>query len=331
MTAELTAQLDRVAQEQADQGVRLLAVASRQLPPRPRSRPLRPADEHALVLVGFVALRDRPRAEAAAALARLADLGIDTKVITGDVPRVAAAVCAELGFDPGRIATGAQVEACDQAQLAQLVRSTRVFARTAPAQKARIVAALQDAGRVTGFLGDGVNDAPALRAADVALALSGGADLARECADVVLGPAGLAGLPDAVAAGRRAVANTAKYLKITISSNAGNALSMLLAALLLPFLPMLPLQILVQNLAFDLAQLALGGDRVEPAAAARPRDLALRDLCRFTILFAPLNTLADLATFRALGATLGPLGVGAQAAFHAGWFIENLLTQVRSR
>ena len=315
-----------LAEAHAARYERLLAVAIRPLHGRPRTRPLSLADEQRLTLVGFVVLRDRPRAEARGVLSRLADAGIETKVVTGDVPEVVAAVCAELGLDAGRIVTGADIDACDTDGLRRLVSSTRVFAQVNPAHKARIVAALRDAGRVIGFLGDGVNDAPALRAADVALSLPDAADLARECADVVLGPGGLHTLPDAIAAGRLAAVNTAKYLKITLSSNAGNALSTLAAAVVLPFLPMLPLQIVVQNLAFDLAQLALTTDRADPPAAARPRRFDRCDLVRFTLLFAPLGTLADLATFHVLAAH-GVAGSGGQALFRAGWFAENLLTQ----
>ncbi|HEV2346673.1 MAG TPA: magnesium-translocating P-type ATPase [Actinocrinis sp.] len=315
-----------LAEAHATRYERLLAVAIRPLHGRPRTRPLRPADERRLTLAGFVVLRDRPRAEARGVLSRLADAGVETKVVTGDIPEVVAAVCAELGLGAGRIVTGADIDACDAAELRRLVSGARVFAQATPAHKALIVGALRDAGRATGFLGDGVNDAPALRAADVGLSLPEAADVARECADVVLGPGGLHALPDVITAGRGAAVNTAKYLKITLSSNAGNVLSTLAAALVLPFLPMLPLQILVQNLAFDLAQLALTTDRTDPAAAARPRRFDRHDLVRFTLLFAPLGTLADLATFHAL-APHGAAGPGAQALFRAGWFAENLLTQ----
>jgi Mg2+-importing ATPase len=313
--------------------LRLLAVAVRELSARARSKPLRPEEEQGLTLVGFVALRDRPKAAAAPALARLSELGVEVKVVTGDAPSVAAAVCADVGAAAGRIVTGSQIDACDDDRLRALVLETSVFARTTPAQKVRVVAALRAAGRVTGFLGDGVNDAPALRAADVGIAVRDGSDLAVECADVVLGEKDLAGLADAVAQCRRAGANAVKYLKITISANLGNALSLLLAALLLPFLPMLPFQVLVQNLCFDLSQLALSVDRVSARETARPRAFAVSDLVLFALLLAPANTLADVVTFQALGSTLGVgagaagVSAGVKAAMYAGWFAENLLTQ----
>jgi Mg2+-importing ATPase len=315
---------------------RLLAIAVRELSGRSRGKPLRPADEQGLAFVGFVALCDRPKKAAAPALARLSELGVEVKVVTGDAPSVAAAVCAAVGVDAARMVTGAQIDACDDEQLRALAVETSVFARTTPAQKAKVVAALRDAGRVTGFLGDGVNDAPALRAADVGIAVRDGSDLAVECADVVLGEKDLGGLATAVIQCRHAAANAVKYLKITISANLGNALSLMLAALLLPFLPMLPFQVLVQNLCFDLSQMALSVDRVSARETARPRTFSVSDLALFTLLLAPVNTLADLATFQALGGMLGvgPIGAGAggvpaavKAAMYAGWFMENLLTQ----
>jgi Mg2+-importing ATPase len=223
------------------------------------------------------------------------------------------------------LVTGAQLAACEPADLPGLIARGRVFAQVTPLQKAQVVRELRRSGRVTGFLGDGVNDAAALRAADASLSLRSAAPLARECSDVVLGAGDLAALAPAVVASRRAVVNAVKYLKITISANAGNTLSMLLAVLLLPFLPMLPLQVLVQNLGFDLCQLALAGDRADPGAAAAPRGLVLRELVWFTAVFGLLGTAADLAAFAALG--LGHAAPATQAAFQAGWFAENLLTQ----
>lgn len=325
--------------EGAQGQARLLAVATRGLTSRPRSRSLRPADERSLALVGFVALRDRPKPAAGLALARLARLGVEVKVVTGDAPSAAAAVCAAVGVDAERMATGAQIDACgdDAGLLRELVLRTSVFVRTTPAQKARIVGVLRDAGRVTGFLGDGVNDAPALRAADVGIAVRGGSDLAVECADIVLGEKDVGGLADAVTQCRRAAVNAAKYLKITISANLGNALSLLIAALLLPFLPMLPFQVLVQNLCFDLSQLSLSVDRIGAGETTRPRTFDVSDVALFALFLVPVNTLADLATFRALGSAVGfgLVGAGAgsgaaagiKAMMHAGWFAENLLTQ----
>ena len=317
--------------------LRLLAVATRELSSWPRSKSLRPADERGLALVGFVALRDRPKPAAGPALARLVGLGVEVKVVTGDAPAVAAAVCAAVGIGAERIATGAQIDACDGDRLRALVLETSVFARTTPAQKARVVRALREAGRVTGFLGDGVNDAPALRAADVGIAVRQGSDLAVECADIVLGEKDVDGLADAVTQCRRAAANTVKYLKITISANLGNALSLFVAALLLPFLPMLPFQVLVQNLCFDLSQLSLSVDRIDGGETRKPRTFDVSDVALFALFLVPVNTLADLATFRALGSAVGfgltgagagaAASVGIKAMMHAGWFAENLLTQ----
>ncbi|HEV2636970.1 MAG TPA: HAD-IC family P-type ATPase [Actinocrinis sp.] len=319
------------AEARAALGDRLIAVATGELAPRRAHTPLSAQDERGLTLVGFVAVRDRAAAGAADAVADLAALGIRVAVLTGDSPEAAERVCREIGLDPGRIVTGARVDGCDDAALAALAARTTVFARVDPAHKARLVAAMRAGGGVVGYLGDGVNDAPALRAADVGIAVRGGAELARECADVVLGDKDLACLGRAVADSRRAVSNAVKYLRITISSNLGNALSVSLAVLILPFLPMLPLQVLVQNLCFDLCQLALARDRVDPGSARRPSRLTARDPARFALVFGLLNTVADLATFvvlhRLSGGSAGPAGRTAHAAFYAGWFAENLLTQ----
>jgi magnesium-transporting ATPase (P-type) len=330
LTDEDRTRLLAYAETRAAQGDRLLAVAVGELPPRRAHAPLQSRDERGLTLVGFVVLRDRAAPEAAGAVSDLARLGVRVTVLTGDAPEVAVRICQEIGLDldPGRIATGAQIDACDGARLAELAGRTAVFARVDPAQKARVVAALRADGRVVGFLGDGVNDAPALRAADVGIAVRGGAELARECADVVLGDKDLACLGRAITDSRRAVANAVKYLRITISSNLGNALSVALAVLILPFLPMLPLQVLVQNLCFDLCQLALARDRVDPRSAARPSRLSARDPALFALVFGLLNTIADLATFAVLHRLLHGVSSPAEhAAFYAGWFAENLLTQ----
>ena len=330
LTDEDRTRLLAYAETRAAQGDRLLAVAIGELPPRRAHAPLQPRDERGLTLVGFVVLRDRAAPAAAGAVSDLARLGVRVTVLTGDAPEVAVRICQEIGLDlaPGRIATGAQIDACDGAALAELAGRTAVFARVDPAQKARVVAALRADGHVVGFLGDGVNDAPALRAADVGIAVRGGAELARECADVVLGDKDLACLGRAITDSRRAVANAVKYLRITISSNLGNALSVALAVLILPFLPMLPLQVLVQNLCFDLCQLALARDRVDPRSAARPSRLSARDPALFALVFGLLNTIADLATFAVLHRLLHGVSSPAEhAAFYAGWFAENLLTQ----
>lgn len=318
--------LARRAGELAAGGLRVLAVARATRPAR--TRPYTPADERDLDFVGFVALSDAPAPTAAEALAVLARHGVDVKVLTGDHPGTAARVCRELGLAPGEVVTGERIDALADAELARLAARTTVFARCAPEHKARVVRALRAAGHTTGFLGDGVNDLAATVAADVGICPRDGVDVVREAADVVLASKDLTALDRAIVAGRRSTGNIAAYLRIALSSNVGNVIAMLVAGLLLPFLPMLPAQVLVQNLCFDAAQLALAFDRPAPGAHLRPALLRPRALLRFVTGFGLLNAVADLATFGVLALALRSMGPEeGQFAFHAGWFTENLLTQ----
>ncbi|MDJ0346127.1 magnesium-translocating P-type ATPase [Streptomyces sp. H10-C2] len=318
--------LRRLAMDQAEDGLRLLAVA---LADRPaRLGPYTSADEYGLTFVGFVGLRDALRPTAADALAVLARRGVAVKVLTGDHPGTAARVCRDLDLDPGEVVTAERIDGLTGAGLAELADRSTVFARCTPEHKARIVGALRERGHTTGFLGDGVNDLPALQAADVGICPRDAVDVARESADVVLAAKDLTAIDDAILAGRRSSGNIATYLRITLSSNLGNVISMLVAGLLLPFLPMLPVQVLVQNLCFDAAQLAFAFDRPGPAALRRPAELRPRDFLRFITGFGLLNAIADLATFGVLVLAVHGSGrPGGQASFHAGWFTENLLTQ----
>ncbi|GHG56978.1 magnesium-translocating P-type ATPase [Streptomyces griseocarneus] len=314
--------LARRAGALAGEGLRVLAVARAERPAR--EGPYSPADERDLTFTGFVALGDPPAPTAAAALAALGRHGVTVKVLTGDHPGTAARVCRELGLEPGTPVTGREIDGLDDAALAALAARTTVFARCAPGHKARVVRALRAGGHTTGFLGDGVNDLAALHAADVGVCPRAGVDVAREAADVVLASKDLTTLDRAIVTGRRATANIGTYLRITLSSNSGNVIAMLVAGLALPFLPMLPAQVLAQNLFFDAAQLALAFDRPAPGADARPAVLRPRALLRFVTGFGLLNAAADLATFAVLCTALRSVG---EDAFHAGWFTENLLTQ----
>lgn len=318
--------LDELADRHAADGVRLLAVAIAERPMP--ARPHHPADEQELTLVGFVGFRDHPRDSAPAAITALADRGVTVKVLTGDHSLVAARICHHAGIDPGRIVLGEDISAIGDAELSELAARTTVFARIDPDQKARIVRALRAAGRTVGFLGDGVNDSVALRNADVGITVESAVDIARESADVVLLGSDLHAVAEAITDGRRTFDNIKKYLEITISSNFGNVLSMLAASIILPFLPMLPLQILVQNLCFDLCLLPLAFDHVDRRTLRRPRTFDSARLTRFVLLLGPANTLADLTTFAILLHTTGSHPTpAAQALFHTGWFVENLLTQ----
>ncbi|MFH9003159.1 magnesium-translocating P-type ATPase [Streptomyces afghaniensis] len=307
-----------LAAREADAGLRVLAVATAD---RPAGAP-GPPDPRGLTFRGLVTFRDALAPTAAEALRALADRGVTVKVLTGDHPATAARACRELGLDPGEVRTAAQPADPESAGEATVV------ARCTPEDKARIVAALRAAGHTVGFLGDGVNDVAALRAADVGLAPRSAVGVARESADVVLAEKDLRAIGHAITAGRHASGNIASYLRVTLSSNLGNVVAMLAAGLLLPFLPMLPAQVLAQNLCFDAAQLAFAHDRPGAAALRGPAVLRPRSFLRFVTGFGLLNAVADLATFAVLAFALdGPDAVDDEAVFHSAWFTENLLTQ----
>lgn len=320
--------LRRRAAALADDGLRVLAVATAER--RARLGPYVPGDERGLTFLGFVGLRDALAPTAADALAGLAGQGVTVKVLTGDHPGTAARACRDLGLVTGdeEVVTGARVDTLDDTELAEVAARHTVFARCAPEQKARVVRALRAHGHTTGFLGDGVNDLAALHAADIGLAPRDAAPVAREAADIVLAAKDLTAIGEAITTGRRSGGNIASYLRIVLSSNLGNVLAMLVAGLMLPFLPMFPAQVLVQNLCFDAAQLTFAFDRPGSAALRRPTVLRPRALLRFITGFGLLNAVADLATFAVLGlAVHGMPGAASQEVFHAGWFTENLLTQ----
>ena len=320
------ARLIGLAGRYASGGARVLAVASAERGARPGR--YQPGAEAGLTFAGFVGFRDPPKPTAAEALCQLAACGIGLKVITGDHPLLAARVCREAGISPGTVVDGADIDLLADDALAGVAAAGTVFARVTPDQKARLVRALRAAGHTVGYLGDGVNDAAALRESDVGICVESAADPARESAEIILARKDLTSLSDAVVQSRLAFGNIIKYLKITISANVGNVASMLAATIVLPFLPMLPVQVLIQNMCFDLSQLTIVFDRVEEPSLSSPRTFDQRDLARFAVCFGLVNTLADLATFlvlRHLGG--GHDGPAAQAAFRAGWFTENLLSQ----
>ncbi|MGW0618609.1 magnesium-translocating P-type ATPase [Streptomyces sp. NPDC002765] len=335
-----------LAAREAESGLRLLAVATGRRPARPRDRT--PADEQGLDFRGFVTFRDALAPSASEAVRTLAAQGVAVRVLTGDHPATTARVCRDLGLDPGQVhlATDVLDPAAARTAVAAAVfgataegapvvagakspgGSAVVVARCTPDDKARVVAGLRAAGHTVGFLGDGVNDVPALRAADVGIAPRDAVAVARESADVVLAAKDLTAIGHAVTAGRHSSGNIASYLRVTLSSNLGNVLAMLAAGLLLPFLPMLPAQVLVQNLCFDAAQLAFAHDRPGAAALRRPAGLRPGAFLRFITGFGVLNAVADLATFAVLALALpGSEAVDDAPVFHSAWFTENLLTQ----
>ena len=311
----------RALDEQFAAGHRVVAVASRVV--SPATTTISPEDEDQLDLRGFLVFLDPPKTSAGPALERLAALGIAVKVVTGDNASVAKTVCKQLGLADATAITGSEVDALDDDALLERVAGSTIFARVSPEQKARIVRVERRRGLDVAFLGDGVNDALALHAADVGISVDTATDVAKDAADVILLEKDLDVLADGVVEGRRIFANTVKYVLMGTSSNFGNMFSAAGASALLSFLPMLPGQILLNNLLYDASQLAIPSDQVDSEQLARPSRWDLRFIRRFMLVFGPLSSLFDFGTFAVL-----VWGFHAHAGlFRSGWFVESLATQ----
>jgi Mg2+-importing ATPase len=301
-------------------GGRVVAVATRAAP---AATTVRPADEHGLTLVGYLVFLDQPKRDAAASLQRLTALGITVKVVTGDNPIVAEKVCRDLGLAVRGILTGSDIAALDDDRLRGAVDQATIFARVSPDQKARLIRAHRAPNRDVAFLGDGVNDAVGLHAADVGISVESATDVAKDAADIVLLEKDLGVLADGVSEGRRTFANTIKYVLMGTSSNFGNMFSAAAASTFLSFLPMLPSQILLNNLLYDTSQMTIPTDRVDPELVARPSHWDIRFIRHFMLLFGPISSAFDFLTFAIM---LGPFAAGP-ALFRSGWFVESLATQ----
>ena len=302
------------------EGYRVIAVAHRQVPP---DQACTIADERDLVFDGFVAFADPPEASAREAIRALAEDGVSVKVLTGDGEHVARHVCSAVGIPVDQIVLGDAIERMNEAALDHVVEQASVFARVSPAQKNRIVLALQRRKHVVGYMGDGINDAPSLHAADVGISVSGAVDVARDAADVILLERGLRVLHSGIIHGRRAFGNVMKYLLMGTSSNFGNMLSMAGASLVLPFLPMLPTQILLNNLLYDLAQITIPTDNVDPSFLRSPQQWDIGVIQRFMLIIGPVSSAYDFLTFYVLLHFFR----ASETLFHTGWFVESLATQ----
>ncbi len=302
------------------EGARVVAVASR---PAAGMTALTAADEHGLALVGFLTFADRPKVNAGASIAQLEQLGVQVKIITGDNGLVAAKVCSQIGIECTGVLSGADVASLDDDHLEAAIQATTVFARISPDQKSRIIKVARRTGKDVAFLGDGVNDAVALHHADVGISVDSGTDVAKEAADVVLLEKDLGVLAEGVMEGRRIFANTMKYVLMATSSNFGNMFSAAGASVFLSFLPMLPSQILLNNLLYNTGQLVIPTDRVDPEALARPAAWDMKFIRRFMSVFGPVSSIFDFLTFWIM---LSLLHAGP-TEFRTGWFVESIATQ----
>lgn len=303
-----------------EEGYRLLAVAFKPVEKRDRYTT---ADESSLTLAGFLAFSDPVREDSAAALRALARDGVRVVILTGDDAHVARHVAGAIGLGSEAPILGADLDGMTDSALGAVAEKSAVFARMSPVQKNRVIMALKARGHAVGFLGDGINDAPSLHAADVGISVNTAVDVAKAAADVILLRPGLCVLHSGIREGRTAFGNVTKYLLMGTSSNFGNMISMAAATAFLPFLPMLPLQVLLNNLLYDLAQLPIPGDRVDPAFVRKPRKWDIAAIRRFMLVVGPISSAFDFVTF----AGLMWLFHATESEFHTGWFVESLVTQ----
>jgi Mg2+-importing ATPase len=330
----------------SEDGFRVLAVATKKMGTQTT---FTKADESELCLTGYLAFLDPPKETASKAISALRQHGVAVKVLTGDNDLVTRKVCSEVGIHAEKILLGNDVEKMSDEQLAEAIDTTDVYARLSPAHKKRVVQALQKKKHVVGFMGDGINDAPALRAADVGISVDNAVDIAKESADMILLEKNLMVLEEGVIEGRKVFANIVKYIRMGASSNFGNVFSFVGASALLKFSPMWPLQILTNNLLYDFSQVPIPTDNVGPQYTAKPRPWQIGEITKFVLFLGPISSIFDYTTFammlfffkcsdlglvpptpelvaRFAGVT-DPDRTYAAALFHTGWFVESLMTQ----
>jgi Mg2+-importing ATPase len=317
--------IQEITRRYNEDGMRVIAVASKKTSNDKTRYGF--DDEAELALLGFIAFLDPPKETTRPALEALKANGIAVKILTGDNEIVTRKVCREVGLDTEHILTGPDVERMSYAELAQAAERTSIFAKLTPAQKERIVRALQSSGHVVGFLGDGINDSAALRTADIGISVDGAVDVAKESADIILLEKSLMVLDEGVLEGRKTFGNITKYIKMAASSNFGNMFSVLGASIFLPFLPMLPLQILTQNLLYDISQTAIPFDEMDPEYVKKPRKWEIGGLARFMLFIGPISSIFDYATFALMWFVFGAVTIEHQSLFQSGWFVEGLLSQ----
>ena len=330
LIVELKEEYDRLSAD----GFRVLAIASKEAAPRGGVAPYTKADECDLILNGYVAFLDPPKDTARAAIKALEGHGIAIKVITGDNDLVARKVCKEVGLSTEFTMLGSEVEKLTDDRLAEAAERTTLFARVSPAHKQRIIAALQSRQHTVGFMGDGINDAPALRTADVGISVDTAVDIAKESADMILLEKSLMVLEEGVIEGRKVFANILKYVRMGASSNFGNMFSVLGASVFVPYLPMAPIQILANNLLYDVSQTAIPTDDVDPEQVEKPRPWDIKQITRFIVFIGPCSSIFDYTTFfmmlyffKCWDVSTPEAAAHSASLFQTGWFVESLLTQ----
>lgn len=330
-------QLTREHERLSSDGFRVLAIATKETAPRRASTGATPygtADESELILQGYVAFLDPAKESCVAAIRELQSHGVTVKVITGDNELVARKICKQVGIALDGVLLGTGIEHMTEDQLADAAESATLFARASPAHKQRIIKALQSRKHTVGFMGDGINDAPALQVADVGISVDTAVDIAKAAADMILLEKSLLVVDDGVLEGRKVFANITKYVRMGASSNFGNMFSVLGASILVPFLPMLPIQILSMNLMYDIGQTAIPTDAVDTEQIQSPRPWNMKSLTRFILLIGPCSSIFDYTTYLVMLYVFGCWDVSTASAaahsaslFQTGWFVESLVTQ----
>jgi Mg2+-importing ATPase len=315
----------QLADDLNGQGFRVIALAYKQMPGGSDEPVYSVKDESDLILLGFLAFLDPPKDTATEALKRLHSLSVDVKVLTGDNEIITTYICKQVGMPVEHLLLGSQIETMSDPELAEAAGATSVFARLAPAHKERVIRALQSKGHVLGFMGDGINDAPALKAADVGISVDSAVDIAKESSDIILLENSLLVLEQGVLEGRRVFGNIVKYIKMAASSNFGNMFSVVGASAFLPFLPMRPIQVLTNNLLYDFSQTTIPTDQVDADWLTKPRKWEIGKLLRFILFIGPISSIFDYLTFFLMlyifDCWHNP------ALFQTGWFVESLFTQ----
>ncbi|GAA0123944.1 MAG: magnesium-translocating P-type ATPase [Clostridium argentinense] len=308
-----------------NEGMRVIAVAQKNDIPDENMFSIK--DESNMVLMGYIGFLDPPKESAAEAIRALKENGVSVKVLTGDNDAVTKKVCKEVGIDSDNILLGTDIEKMDDEELSNLVNKTNIFAKLSPLQKSRIINILKNKGHTVGFMGDGINDAAALLQADVGISVDTAVDIAKESADIILLEKNLMVLEEGVIEGRRVFGNIIKYIKMTASSNFGNVFSVLIASAFLPFLPMLPIHLLIQNLLYDISQISIPWDTMDEEYLRKPRKWNADDISRFMIFIGPISSIFDIITYLVMWFVFKANTQEMQALFQSGWFIEGLLSQ----
>ena len=317
--------LQKVVESLNNEGFRVIAVAIREELIIGKSYSIQ--DESELILLGYIAFLDPPKKSAKPAIEALQACGVAVKILTGDNELIARKVCREVGLSIDQVILGSQIDSMDDRQLSEQLRSTGIFAKMTPQQKARVIRLLQSQGHVVGYLGDGINDGPGLKMADVSISVDSAVDIAKESADIILLEKNLMVIYQGVIEGRRVFGNIMKYIKMSASSNFGNMFSMLGASALLPFLPMASIQILLNNLLYDFSQTAVSSDSVDPEYLQNPRGWDIGALARYIFCIGPISSIFDYLTFAFLWFVLKANTSELAPIFQTGWFVESLLSQ----